>query len=355
MRRVVIDVLAVWLVAMGAMAAHEPTAAPSARMTADLRALNAFSTELAGMRLEMAALQMRVGVKTRGYYSSDEHDQVASLLFRYLACRDSLWDLIRRYGTESVTGVADADQIRGFLISLNAAVQLSYYSSLLVETFLDEPPLIEKLNEEYHRYNIPRGTYDTLLRSVTAIDHLEALRAARVLYMDECTRADSPLAMLIKAEPDYARLADRIDHLHPRADEQINNILQRRSLVSPAIRNRLRHSSIGAFVRAAKTRFGDNIGTIRGVLFLNISRLKTPGGGPLNFTSDQVAHIFALLQPGDIVLTFTAGYMSNVFLPGAFKHGITYVGPPAQRRAVGLTSDAAAAVIGQRRESFVQN
>jgi len=42
------------------------------------------------------------------------------------------------------------------------------------------------------------------------------------------------------------------------------------------------------------------------------------------------------MRPGDIVLTFKSGYMSNIFLPGAFKHGITYVGSPAQRRAVGL-------------------
>jgi hypothetical protein len=34
--------------------------------------------------------------------------------------------------------------------------------------------------------------------------------------------------------------------------------------------------------------------------------------------------------------------MSNVFLPGKFKHGLTYVGSPAERRAIGLPAGAGA-------------
>jgi hypothetical protein len=46
-----------------------------------------------------------------------------------------------------------------------------------------------------------------------------------------------------------------------------------------------------------------------------------------------------MLEPGDIILTFSSGYMSNVFLPGKFKHGITYVGSPAQRKSIGLPKE----------------
>ena len=38
-------------------------------------------------------------------------------------------------------------------------------------------------------------------------------------------------------------------------------------------------------------------------------------------------------------MTYTAGYMSNVFLPGIFKHGITYIGSVEDRRRAGLTDD----------------
>ena len=44
------------------------------------------------------------------------------------------------------------------------------------------------------------------------------------------------------------------------------------------------------------------------------------------------------MKPGDVILTFKTGYMSNIFLPGAFKHGITYIGLPAERRAAGVVA-----------------
>ena len=41
--------------------------------------------------------------------------------------------------------------------------------------------------------------------------------------------------------------------------------------------------------------------------------------------------------------------MSNIFLPDVFKHGITYVGSPAQRQQAGLTPDRVnAAPVGKR-------
>ena len=46
------------------------------------------------------------------------------------------------------------------------------------------------------------------------------------------------------------------------------------------------------------------------------------------------------LRPGDLILTYTAGYISDVFIPGAFKHGITYVGSPQQREQAGLEANA---------------
>ena len=54
------------------------------------------------------------------------------------------------------------------------------------------------------------------------------------------------------------------------------------------------------------------------------------------------------LRPGDILLTFTAGYASDVSIPGAFKHGITYIGTVEQREAAGLSPDDIVLVGGSR-------
>ena len=59
-------------------------------------------------------------------------------------------------------------------------------------------------------------------------------------------------------------------------------------------------------------------------------------GGALRQIEGFDAIIDEVLQPGDILLTYTGGYMSNLFLPGSFKHAITYVGDNQQRKKAGL-------------------
>ena len=74
-------------------------------------------------------------------------------------------------------------------------------------------------------------------------------------------------------------------------------------------------------------------------IFFHVSRLKKPGAHLVSFSDAQKKEIVSRLEPGDILLTFTAGYASDVFIPGAFKHGITYVGTVGQRHAAGLSPD----------------
>jgi hypothetical protein len=64
------------------------------------------------------------------------------------------------------------------------------------------------------------------------------------------------------------------------------------------------------------------------VVFKDVSRLKSPTARLVRFSDEQKARVYGLLRPGDLILTYTAGYSSDVFIPGAFKHGITFVGTP---------------------------
>jgi hypothetical protein len=66
----------------------------------------------------------------------------------------------------------------------------------------------------------------------------------------------------------------------------------------------------------------------------------------------QIHQVRKALQPGDILLTYSSGYMSNIFLPGQFKHGIVYVGTPEQRRAMGLDT-AAFAGLPKEKQDYV--
>jgi len=148
-----------------------------ARLASDMRRLQSFSIELADQEKEMEYLQQSVGLNERLHYTSDEHDQIENLLFRYLACRESLWEIVHYYRDYRENFSDKRDQVKGFMLGFDAALHLAYYSSLLVATFIDHDVVIDKLNEEYYRSGIPGGTYNRLLASLTDIEHIEILKA----------------------------------------------------------------------------------------------------------------------------------------------------------------------------------
>ena len=151
------------------------------RLKTDLVRLRSFSGALAELEKEMNHLRESIGQKERDYYTSDEHDRIESLLFRYLACRESLWDMIDYYSSYQETFPDSERRTKGFLIGFSAANLLSCYSSKVVATFLDKPVVIGKLNEKFFRLAIPRGTYDNLFKSVTSVDNLSAMKCLRLL------------------------------------------------------------------------------------------------------------------------------------------------------------------------------
>lgn len=311
----------------------------TARLTSDLQRLQAFSRELEEMAGELDVLIKTFGLKERGHYISSEHDKIESLLFRYLACRESLWDMINFYRSCMEHFKGSKEQTKGFILGFNAALHLAHYSSLMVSTFAEEPQVISKLNEAYYRSGIPRGTYDTLFDSVTSVDNIEALKTAWQLLSDEMTDQSSMLFKISKSEPIYGNLIKQVNDYYDKSIRQMQYILEENSLFLPNVANRLRQTVIIIKAKEAKDKFGDNLYAARGILFTNVSRIRSSHSTDIVFTSEQLQKIKFMLQPLDIILTFSDGYMSNVFLPGKFKHGITYVGSPEQRHAAGLSPE----------------
>lgn len=323
------------------------------RLESDVRSLGAFAADLQKQAREMIFLQKTVGLEDREHFTSDEHDKIARLLFRYLMVRESLWDRVCYYSNYRELSPDPEIQTKGFIVAFNSALQLTFYSSRLVATFIDEPAVIEKLNESYYRYNIPEGTYDKLFLSVTNIENIEAIRTSWQLFTDEEVDTESRLARIIRTEPVYRDLVEQINRLYADSDIQIRFILEKESLLLPDVRNRLRHTAIAAMAKKARAHFSNNLYAAQSVLFERVSSLKTPFAEQLKFTPDQLKQIKSLLQPGDIILTFTDGYMSNIFLPGIFKHGITYVGSPEQRRQAGLIKENFQAVPAARQDKLI--
>jgi hypothetical protein len=71
---------------------------------------------------------------------------------------------------------------------------------------------------------------------------------------------------------------------------------------------------------------------IQAEVFERVSRLKKPRAHLIHFSDEQKREVVELLQPGDVLLSYTAGYASSLFIPGEFKHAMVYVGDANTRR-----------------------
>lgn len=95
----------------------------------------------------------------------------------------------------------------------------------------------------------------------------------------------------------------------------------------------------------------DPLYSAQGQLYKNVARIKNPAKTIVRFSPDQVREIKSLLEPGDLMFSYTAGYMSNVFLPGKFKHSIIYIGDTEEREQIGLTEEILAAMATDNRQA----
>lgn len=318
----------------------------------DLQLLGVFSKELELLKQQMLEMQRTFNAHERGYYTSIEHAQIESLLFRYRTIRASLWSMVHRHYDSMDALKEKRSQARSFLIGYNAALNLAHYSSLLVSTFIDNQQVIDKLNEPYHGLGISAGSYDEFMDRLTSPRNIQSLKVAWTLFFEELRDHQSPLYQLQQSEPEYDRLIDSATHLHASAEQQVRFILKKRSLISPKLENMLRQNAVASVAQESVKLFGEKLYAIRGLIYTMVSHAKSPLAGNMRFTAKQVKKIRSMLQPGDILLTYSSGYMSNVFLPGKFKHGITYVGSPEQREELKLGGEELARLSVTKRAKF---
>lgn len=303
----------------------------------DLLRLQAHSRALSEMASEMAELQSASTWSSNGYFEPREHDQIESLLFRYLLSRRALWEIVERHLQYRSHFTGQIAQTKGAILALSAGVHLSYYSSLLVDRLLDSPPAQAKLNEAYPRSGIEAGTYQMLFEQVTRTDHLQTLRIAWELFQRELQDPETPLHKIQAQGGDYGEVIQNLLAMQKKSTAQVTHILRERSLLLPELRNQLRHSVIRRAADKASKGVQGNLYAMQSVLFTLVGDTQATPAVKLHFNDDQKTKIRAALRPGDILLTFSGGYMSNIFLPGKFKHAIVYIGDVTARTQADLS------------------
>jgi hypothetical protein len=308
------------------------------RLASAPAALRTFAAQLGALEREWQTALGALASKSYNQVTSEETDRIESLMFRFLVCRESLWDMLSFFSDHEKRFTSEEDQTRALAAAFHAAALLGRHTSWLVLNAMDEKVIVRKLNEAHYRYDIPAGTFDMLFYSLTSPKTLAELNATKRSFAAEATVAESALSRIMAADPAFSAQLAQTAWLWIQADEMTKDVLKRRSIVLPDVANRIRQNELMEQARKVQRKVAADLYVAQGLLFNTVSDFKRPMTRHLAFTAEQSAAVKGAMQPGDLIMAFSAGYMSNVFLPGHFKHGITFVGTPAQRRKAGLDS-----------------
>jgi hypothetical protein len=335
---------------------HQPASPLSdSVLNADQRALQSSSKHLESLTIEMQDLAASAPWRQRGYFDAEQQDQVESLLFRFLACRHALEQLANYHRDNDNRYPNDDAKARSSIIAFAAGFRMLFYDASFVGAFRGDPVAIAKLNEEFYRSRIPAETYDKLLFQVTDESRLKTLRDSFLLYTEELAKPDSWLAQVVQQSSAYRDLVEDTRSVASRADAIVRELVGTESRLLPTLDNRLRHTRVAELLSESDTTADHLAYLARAHLFKGVSRIKTPDAHLIKFSADQKQQVLDALQPGDIILTYTAGYMSDIFIPGAFKHAITYVGSVEDRHNAGLSADHLAWVPDAERARLLQS
>jgi len=114
---------------------------------------------------------------------------------------------------------------------------------------------------------------------------------------------------------------DKLNHRYPRSDIEPRTYDRLADVFRPRLGR-----GIVTLGRKMEDGLNGSSYEIQAEVFERVSRLKKPRSHLISFSDEQKKQVIDLLQPGDVLLSYTAGYASSLFIPGEFKHAMVYVG-----------------------------
>ena len=248
-------------------------------------------------------------------------------MFGFVTGHTALWDMVNSYGGPERLLEEIEIANRAELAVVTAVLLLAIYTAELVATFADDPIAIKEINQNFYRSKISFGTYDRMRENVTDPEFLQVIGDLEGQFANETARPDSVCTSSPVDENACTTLIEQLPTLLREAEHQLSEVAR----VYPSYAESKRKTS-----KDYNDQHLDRY-KARAILFKDVSRLKSPTAHLIKFSQAQKRQVYDLLEPGDLVLTYTAGYMSSVFIPGTFKHGIIFVGTAEQRKSLGLT------------------
>lgn len=302
------------------------------RMTVDLLFLDSVAGEMHAVLLEASVMARQRG--GREDVSQEELERYAYLLFRFQLCRSLLWEIADDYAGSPSLLRRRQSRLKAQLVGMRAAMQITASDSQFILLFHDDEVSRAALNRPYPLAGIEAGMYNAILETALDPANLDARDAAWHFFQE----AGKPGGDISRATADDAQMRDLVEAIrryHMFGEASIERLLGKRGVLFPAFENRVRKSMAAGALKAAGEA---GLGGVKALGHFSLQLLRpltrSPFARATAFTREQHELMQTLIQPGDVLLTYTSGYLSNLFFPGVFIHGIVYVGDDLQRKTL---------------------
>lgn len=264
----------------------------------------------------------------RGYFTPDEDEIVRRSFSDYLSARAALHEMLAELRPDFVTaGVVQVDDNpkskRAFVVAFLASAVLVRAATYMVDGYAQKKVIWRKLDEAEPRFGIPRKQFSKVYKSLTSPQNVWTFHWAM-------RRFDEMRDQLIDADsPEWFR---RVFESAVSEFEWQSQKFSRRDHIVSRLRYWL-HS-----IRRKKSSSWDQV--LFSMLELGgrtVSEVHNPFHTK-RVSSETVAKIGELLEPGDVFVTRHDDAMTNLFLPGFWPHAALHIGDRLQREKLGIDS-----------------
>ena len=261
----------------------------------------------------------------KNYFSNKQYDQIERLYFRYTLCTRSLLDIVNAYKDISNKAKFKKNNAQAFILGYSASLTLYKHSAELILKTAGNELLINKLNEEYPRTEIKGDGLNYIISNLTEPNNIKNIDIANEFFKRQIIENNK----LYKSTDLFPFIDELIIYTKTLSEEYENykkTILDNYTILPLQAAEIMQVATIEETVNNMVDDAGGQLKAIQEFLFTIMADVRMPLVEGIKFSRRQKKRIIKSLKPGDIILTFSSGYLSNIFLPGYFKHVLSYTG-----------------------------
>jgi len=262
---------------------------------------------------------------TNEYFTNKQYDEIERLYFRYTLCTRSLLDIVNAYKDFSNQSKYNKNNVQAFILGYCATLTIYKYSAELILFTANNQLVIDKLNEEYPRTDIKKDGLDYILSNLTNPGYLNNIDIANEFYHRQL-KENVNLYKSTEFSPIIEELIKMTTELSTTYEDHKKTILDNYTILPLEAAEIMQVTTIEETVNEMIDAAGGQLKAIQEFLFTNMADIRMPLIEGIKFSRRQKKLVKRALKPGDIILTYSSGYLSNIFLPGYFKHVFTYTG-----------------------------